>query len=365
MRWISIETTPNPNSMKLNLDARLGNAATFTRALAETCPASLRPLLGIAGVESVFVCADFVTLNRDPRAPWEPILEAARRVLAGEIAAPEAVRRAAEKLGQVAVTVQTFRHVPIQVKATDGATEKRIALDPRFARTAQAIQARTGADYLKERAWVAHGVRYGTVDEVAAAVAEELDAVLDDRALTRIQAEATGDAAPPAHASGAAEADLSSDDWRRRLRAIERAGAGEGAIPELARALHDPSAPIRRFAAAALGATRSRAAVPHLCLALGDASVAVRRTAGDALSDLGDAGAEGAMCAALADSNKLVRWRAARFLTEVGTTLSLGALEKAAGDPEFEVRLEVEAAIQRIRGGGQAAGPVWKRMTEG
>lgn len=365
MHLTSIETTPNPNSMKLNVDARLGAAATFTVARADACPATLRPLLQIAGVESVFACASFVTLNRDPRAPWEPILEAAQRALAGEVASPEAARQAAERLGQVSVGVQTFRKVPVQVKASDGSRDKRLALDARFARTAQAIQSRTGGDYLRERAWVDHGVRYGTVEEVAAAVVEELEAVLDEDALARILGEATGQPAAAAPAPGEpALADLASDDWRRRLRALERVGAGEGALAHLARALEDPQPQIRRWAAAALGATRDPAAVPHLCRALADTHVGVRRTAGDALSDLGDASARPAMTAALADPSKLVRWRAARYLTELGTDESLPALEKAAGDPEFEVRLEVEAAIQRIRGGAPGAGPVWKRMTE-
>jgi HEAT repeat protein len=90
----------------------------------------------------------------------------------------------------------------------------------------------------------------------------------------------------------------------------------------------------------------------------------VRRTAGDALSDIGDVAAQPAICRALRDSNKLVRWRAARFLSDVGTQDALPFLEQAADDPEFEVRLEIEAAMQRIRGGSEGIGPAWKRIVE-
>jgi len=98
---------------------------------------------------------------------------------------------------------------------------------------------------------------------------------------------------------------------------------------------------------------------------LNDPNVGVRRTAGDSLSDIADVAAQDAVCQALGDSNKLVRWRAARFLAEIGTSEALQALEKAQDDAEFEVRLEVQAAIQRIRAGGEGALPVWKQMSQG
>lgn len=71
------------------------------------------------------------------------------------------------------------------------------------------------------------------------------------------------------------------------------------------------------------------------------------------------------MCKALADENKLVRWRACRFLSEVGTENALPGLESVLQDPEFEVRLEAQAAIDRIIKGSKGLSPVWKRMHEG
>ena len=131
----------------------------------------------------------------------------------------------------------------------------------------------------------------------------------------------------------------------------------------LIQALGDPKPQVRRWAAVSLGGTDSPRAVQPLCAALADRSVAVRRTAGDSLSDLANPAAEEAMVCALKDPNKLVRWRAARFLYEVGSEAALPALEAASGDPAFEVDLEIEAAMERIRGGSVSEGPAWRRMT--
>jgi len=39
-------------------------------------------------------------------------------------------------------------------------------------------------------------------------------------------------------------------------------------------------------------------------------------------------------------------------------------LREAADDPEFEVKMQVMMAIERIEGGEEAKGSVWKQMTE-
>ena len=112
-----------------------------------------------------------------------------------------------------------------------------------------------------------------------------------------------------------------------------------------------------------LGLTGDPGAVPPLCEALDDETVAVRRTAGDALSDLADPRAIGPMAKALQDPNKLVRWRAARFLYETGDASALAALRTVAKDPEFEVRMQIRLAIERIASGDSGEGPIWQQMT--
>lgn len=70
------------------------------------------------------------------------------------------------------------------------------------------------------------------------------------------------------------------------------------------------------------------------------------------------------MAAALTDPNKLVRWRDARFLFEEGGREALQPWPRLRDDPEFEVRMQVRQAMERIEGGQAAQGPVWARMTK-
>lgn len=372
MRLKSVETTPNPNSMKLNLDEQLGSTVTYTLDNKKGCPEFVDRLLEVDGVKSVFVCSDFVTLNRDPRADWRLILEKATAIFVhdardstSQVEKEDAQRSAFEKEGQVQVLVQTFRGVPIQVKVVDGEGEARVSLGARFNEAAMFVQDQTGSDFLKERYWAEHGVRYGERAEIASEVAAELSGIYDDDALERVKNQAVGKNPDQSVSQETIFEWLKDSDWHRRLSAVQELSSMEGAVALLSGALSDEHPQVRRLAAAALGTTGSAYAVPPLCYAVvNDPSIGVRRTAGDALSDLGDVGAQRAMCKALSDANKLVRWRAARFLFDVGTEEALPFLEEAGDDPEFEVRLEIEAAKQRIRGGAQGSGPAWKRIVE-
>jgi hypothetical protein len=368
MRLRSVETTPNPNSMKLNMVEPLGAAVTYTVENRAGCPNLVGELLEIAGLQSVFVCNDFLTLNKDPRADWREILEKATLLLGGETSDGEtlqAQRKAAEKEGQTQVLVQTFRGIPIQIKIVDAEGETRISLGDRFNKAAQFVQAETGADYLKERYWADHGVRYGPREAVANEVAEEVQGTFDESTLEKAQAQALGKAQVINTSIDILKKWLHDEDWHKRLKAVQELSPSEDSLSLIALALKDSNPQVRRLAAAALGATGSVKAVEPLCDALlNDQSVGVRRTAGDALSDIGNPAAQPAVCRALVDSNKLVRWRAARFLSDVGTQEALPYLEQAANDPEFEVRLEIESAMQRIRGGSEGLGPAWKRIVE-
>lgn len=369
MQLTSIETTPNPNSMKLNLDESVGKPVTYTPDQCANVPEFVNELLAIDGVKSVFVCHDFITLNKDPRIDWQLILEAATKVLSGnEHAAPaNEQRKAAEKLGQVSVFVQTFRGIPIQVKTSDGHEEKRIALSSRFSEAAELVQAKSGADYLKERYWADWGVRYESLGEVTTNVVEEIEGTLDAKAIARLVATALEKATEETTCRSLEQlqADLDSADWHQRLLAVQELSIKQEAVTLLIRALEDPHNQVRRLAAAALGASGSPEAVfPLTQTLLNDTSIGVRRTAGDALSDLGDVAAQPAVCLALSDANKLVRWRAARFLADIGTVDALPFLEKLTNDPEFEVRLEITAAIERIRLGKAGSLPAWKRILD-
>jgi hypothetical protein len=365
---VSVETTPNPNSMKLNLDVPLGVTGTFTPENQTSSPDVIQQLLNIEGIQSVFVSACFLALNRDPRVDWQPIINAAQCIFAGtdNMGADLQKRHTTdENQEQVQVLVQTFRGIPIQVKVTDGITEKRLGLPSRFGDTARELQAHFGADYLKERYWAEWGIRYGTLAEVAEDIVTEIESVMDASTLERQKMLAMDNILAPQAIVELKPLSLDSLDWHERLRIVQHLEASEESLSLLLQALQDEKPQIRRWAAAKLGSIQNTQSVEALSEALlNDPNVGVRRTAGDSLSDIGNILAQGAVCKALNDSNKLVRWRAARFLAEVGTDTALPYLEKAQNDLEYEIRLEVEAAINHIREGSKAAGPVWKLMSQ-
>uniref|UniRef100_UPI001581064E NifU N-terminal domain-containing protein n=1 Tax=Paenibacillus koleovorans TaxID=121608 RepID=UPI001581064E len=85
MRMISIEPTPSPNSMKINLDQTLskGEKRTYDKRNAGAAPEPIRQLLAIEGVTSVFHTADFLAVDRNPKADWQTILSRVEQVLGG------------------------------------------------------------------------------------------------------------------------------------------------------------------------------------------------------------------------------------------------------------------------------------------
>src|SRR5580692_9393633 len=83
MRLTSIETTPNPNSMKLNVDGLVGKPITYDKSHSADCPDFIARILQIEGVQSVFACQNFLTVNRDPRFHWKGILDSASKILGG------------------------------------------------------------------------------------------------------------------------------------------------------------------------------------------------------------------------------------------------------------------------------------------
>ena len=81
MKLLSIEPTPNPNSMKLNLGEHLpkGVSHTYTAADQHDSPDYIKRLLHVPGVKSLFHMADFIAVQRDPRVDWQTLLAQARQ----------------------------------------------------------------------------------------------------------------------------------------------------------------------------------------------------------------------------------------------------------------------------------------------
>ncbi|MFY0546209.1 virulence factor [Brevibacillus sp. H7] len=371
MKLLSIEPTPSPNTMKLNVDERLphGVQKDYRKDRMESAPELIKRLLAIEGVTGVFHAADFLALERKSNADWQSILTQAREVFgeAGDL--PVLTPNSEEKAwGEAQVYIQMFRGIPMQVKVTSGTEQVRAALPERFGKAA-VMAGSASPNLIMERKWEEHGIRYGDLKEIGEEVAQEIDAAYPQERVERLveQAmEANGQLPEPVEENKpVVTAEMLDDpDWQKRYAALERMEPTEAQLPVLVKALHDPKSSIRRLAVVYLGMVGGDAVLPYLFEALKDESVSVRRTAGDTLSDLGDPKAIGPMCNALQDPNKLVRWRAARFLHEVGDESALPALRAAQDDPEFEVRLQIKMALERIESGEAASGTVWQQMTK-
>ncbi|WP_028551827.1 virulence factor [Paenibacillus sp. UNC451MF] len=376
MKLISIEPTPSPNSMKLNVDEVLqrGIRLTYKANQADEAPEPLKSLLAIEGVRSLFRTADFIALDRAPSADWAAILAAARQLLltdSSEGPSAEQAMSPTTSYGEAQVLVQMYRGIPIQVRVKTGDREVRSALPALFS---EAVQQAAGSSMIRERKLEEFGVRYGELEDIAAEIVSELEASYPQERLDELVnlakeqgssvQEAPAAVRPAPLSMEELEEQFQSEDWKQRYAALERFEPSVEALPLLAKALADDNASIRRLAVVYLGDLRHSEALPYLFQALKDSTAAVRRTAGDTLSDLGDPAAIEPMIHALSDKNKLVRWRAARFLYEVGDESAVEALRIASKDSEFEVQLQAKIALERIERGEEAAGSVWQQMTE-
>lgn len=372
MKLLSIEPTPSPNSMKLNLSESLprGRRLSYTIKEREHVAEPYKSLLSIQGVKSVFHTADFIALDRKPGSDWATILGEARQILQGDESLSTAISEQGTSFGEAQVLVQMFRGIPIQLRIRTIDGEARAAMPQRFI---EAITKAVGSTMIRERRLEEFGVRYGSVDEITEAILQELNASYTDERLQQLidaslalgvseQANAEVVRPTPLNGNEVLKA-FENEQWEVRYAALDRYALDEQAITLLQKAIIDENTSIRRLAIIFLGELKTKEVYPLLYKALKDSSASVRRTAGDTLSDLGDEGAIEPMIEALADKNKLVRWRAARFLYELGDERALPALKIAAEDTEFEIKLQAQIAIERIERGEEAAGTVWQQMT--
>ncbi|MFS0635545.1 conserved virulence factor C family protein [Mesobacillus foraminis] len=369
MKIISIEPTPSPNTMKINLDEELpmGKSNNYKKEAREGAPEVVQRILEIEGVKGVYHVADFLAVERNARYDWKAILPEVRTAF-GQNIEEEGAEGAEidEHFGEIKVQVHMYKGVPVQIKLTDGTQEKRYALPEAFAKAALEVQ---GPDdnLVMVRRWKDYGVRYGEWDQVGGEVAEELMAAYPKERLQELVNQAKNPDKPKAAKERTVVRldEFNDPDWRRRYQLLEQMDDPTlEDLPLLDKALSDEKASIRRLAAVYLGMIEDKEVLPYLYKALKDKSVTVRRTAGDCLSDLGHPEAQDAMIEALKDDSKLVRWRAAMFLYEVGDDKAVPALRAAEDDPEFEVSLQVKLALARIEHGEEAKGSVWKQMTE-
>jgi hypothetical protein len=79
---VTVSSTPNPNAVKFTVGVPVGGPTTYVPSQPTEDPLG-QALLGLPGVVSVFMTADFVTLNKLPDAAWESIIEPAQEILKG------------------------------------------------------------------------------------------------------------------------------------------------------------------------------------------------------------------------------------------------------------------------------------------
>ncbi|HET7658238.1 MAG TPA: conserved virulence factor C family protein [Bacillales bacterium] len=372
MKIVSIEPTPSPNSMKLNMDESLPKkeSRNFNDKNKGEAPEYARKLLEIDGVKGLYHVADFIALEREGKVDWEDILPKARRVFGenNEISSVGGSCQSKDSYGAVQVFVQMFRGLPIQVKLLDDGNEIRFGLPERFMEAAMKA-GEASENMIFERKWIEQGARYGKAEEIGENVVEEISAAYDEARLKELVHRAfqmdgnNGESAPKRGEKVTLEM-LDDPNWKNRYAAMDQMEPTVEDLPVLEKALADPKMSIRRLAVVYLGMIESEAALPLLYRALKDQATSVRRTAGDCLSDLGNPDAIGQMCQSLKDPSRIVRWRAAMFLYEVGDASAIPALREAQNDPEFEVKMQVKMALERIEMGKEAEGSVWKQMTE-
>ncbi|WP_053218713.1 conserved virulence factor C family protein [Virgibacillus senegalensis] len=375
MKIISIEPTPSPHSMKINVDEELpaGQNRNYKKGDdLSTAPEYIQALFNIDGVKGIYRVADFLALERHPKSAWETILPATRQVFGEEQpetnGSAESTRTPVDTFGEVNVFVQMFRGLPMQVKLKEGGQEQRFGLPQRFMDAA--MEASTASpNMVMERKWVEQSPRYGSLEEIGEAIVEEISATYDEERLKKLVKQAFQNGNQEEETASLKQRPnleiLDDPDWKNRYAALDRLGEPDTEdLPFLDKALQDEKASVRRLATAYLGMIEDPAVLPYLYKALQDKVVTVRRTAGDCLSDLGFPQAIPQMAESLKDKNRLVRWRAAMFLYETGDESAIPALEAASDDPEFEVRMQVNLALERIKGGEKAKGSVWSQMTE-
>jgi hypothetical protein len=367
----AIEPTPSPNTMKINLDQELpiGKSHNYKKETSIDAPTIIQAILQIEGIKGVYHVADFLAVERNAKYDWKELLPQVRQAFGETTAVTANINKLDEHFGEIKVEIQMFKDIPIQVKLTDNSTEQRFGMPDYFLKARE--QAQLPEDnYILLRKWQNQGVRYGDFDQIGQEVVEELIAAYPKERLEALVTKAQDAETPIVQKAKRTRKkvttkDLDNPNWQLRYQLLEQMDDPElKDLPILEKALQDEKPSIRRLATVYLGMIKDKGVLPLLYKALKDKTVTVRRTAGDCLSDLGFPEAAEEITKALKDSSKLVRWRAAMFLYEAGDEESLPALKEAENDPEFEVSMQIKMAIERIEGGEEAKGSVWKQMTE-
>lgn len=366
MEIVRVEPTPSPNTMKIVLnDKRKDNKSNTYNTIQDDQPNFINDVLAIEGIKSIFYVMDFLAIDKKPKYDWESLLPKVTATLNNDVVEIEDPMPD-EHFGEVKAEVLKFKGIPYQVKLTTNSEEKRKQLPEIYIDSMLAAQ-KDDDNIVFQRKWEDLGVRYGELDEIMSEVFEEILAVYPhDKLETLVQDALNTDVVIPEkhYQHVTLETYQATEDWKERLRMLKAFPTPtEQDFPLLGYAVsEEEKTPLRREAIVLLGMVEDTAVLPYLFKGLRDKSPAVRRTAGDCLSDLGFKQALPEMEKALDDPQKIVRWRAAMFIFDEGGKEQLESLHAHVNDPAYEVKLQIEMAIERIENGDQALGSVWKQI---
>ncbi len=373
MKVISIESTPNPSTIKLLLDVRLENGKSYSvscgDAIKKESTEIIQQLLEIEGIKNILYFTNFIAITKSSLgASWEDILIQSQEIINGPGAPIIKDFRGTSDgtllYGEVHLSIQYFRDIPMQIKLTDHTGSKKKPLSDKFM---AAIKEATiySQNMLMERLWKDGGSRFGELAEVEKTLLDELDAIYTEEKLFDLSKKPVKEARTNSLDSPLKKRTSPNkiSDWKNRFKLVDDLGKDiDRHLDDILIFSTDEHSSVRRLAIALLGQSTSTKAVTKLIDALQDPSVSIRRTAGDCLSDIGNKAAIPAMIKSLNDKSRLVRWRAARFIYEQGDSSALSALKAAEESPEFEVALQVKQAIHRIQTGKSHIEPMWKQL---
>ncbi|MGY0683899.1 virulence factor [Mammaliicoccus sciuri] len=367
MEIVRVEPTPSPNTMKIVLSFKKEDRSSNTYTeVNDHNPEFINRILQLDGIKSVFHVMDFIAVDKRPKENWDTLLKDVTAAISGSDQEGDfAENKVNEHFGEVKAEVLKFKGIPYQIKLTTQEEEKRKQL-PEIYIDSMLKATKDSDNVVFLRKWEDLGVRYGEEEEVLAAVQEEILALYPKEKLEALVEEAlTSDITIPEKQFVHVDKETfeQEEDWKVKLRMLnDFPTPTEDDYPLLDVALNDEKPQVRRMAIVLLGMIESKETLPYLYKGMKDKVVSVRRTAGDCLSDLGFKEALPVMIEALEDPQKIVRWRAAMFIFDEGDETALEALKKRQDDPAFDVKLQVQMAIERIENGEEALGSVWKQM---
>ena len=81
---ITVQGTPNPNAAKFTVDRILiagGGSRSYLDASSAADDPLARALFGIAGVESLLIAEDFVTVTKNASASWGDLIPEVERTI--------------------------------------------------------------------------------------------------------------------------------------------------------------------------------------------------------------------------------------------------------------------------------------------